>query len=319
MHTLKKYLLSLIPLCFLFFGSCEVIESEEGGDSDYIDSIAPAITILGSNPDTIDIGSVYTSPSAVAYDLNDGNISIINKNGVIEALTNGLDSVVYSAEDLAGNVGYATLYVYVKDSTSIIVPIDTIPPVITISGLNPLYLTQGSSYTQPTVIATDLEDGDITNNISISGTVNTDIVGTSLIIYSVMDNSGNRTSDTLVVIVSEIVLKDTIPPEIVLIGSEILEHLVNTPFIDPGAVAIDNIDDTVNVIALGLNIIDITQIGTFVVGYYAKDNVGNVSDTIVRLINIVETKFDAVPPVISISGDKPISISVGASEIKVVN
>ncbi len=69
---------------------------------------------------------------------------------------------------------------------------DTIPPVITLLGPNPQTVTKGNSYHEWGATAWDNIDGDISSKIVIdSDDVDTDVVGTYHVYYSVSDNAGN--------------------------------------------------------------------------------------------------------------------------------
>jgi len=69
---------------------------------------------------------------------------------------------------------------------------DTTPPVITITGDNPMTVERGQSYSEANATATDDVDGDITANIVIdSSTVDTNTVGSYTVVYNVSDSSGN--------------------------------------------------------------------------------------------------------------------------------
>ncbi len=76
------------------------------------------------------------------------------------------------------------------------------PPTITLVGANPANLTVGQSWVEPGATANDLEDGNITNNIVITGTVNVNVVGTYPLVYTVTDSGGLSASTTRQVIVS---------------------------------------------------------------------------------------------------------------------
>ena len=69
---------------------------------------------------------------------------------------------------------------------------DTTPPVITLTGANPLTIATGTAYTEPGATATDNVDGDITSAIVIDASaVNTSVAGTYSVTYNVSDNAGN--------------------------------------------------------------------------------------------------------------------------------
>ena len=90
----------------------------QGGDTD-IDDVAPVITILGSNPVSVTVGTTYTDAGATAYDAYDDatTTASITSNNVNTSAT-GTYSVVYSATDLSGNTITATRTVNVTTSTS---------------------------------------------------------------------------------------------------------------------------------------------------------------------------------------------------------
>lgn len=81
---------------------------------------------------------------------------------------------------------------------------DTTPPVITLTGASTINLEVGDTYTELGATATDNEDGDISSNIVITGTVNTNTAGTYTRFYNVSDSAGNAASQvTRTVIVTE--------------------------------------------------------------------------------------------------------------------
>jgi prepilin-type N-terminal cleavage/methylation domain-containing protein len=66
------------------------------------------------------------------------------------------------------------------------------PPVISLIGLNPMTAFQGESYTDAGATAFDGTDGDISENITTTGSVNTATVGTYTLTYNVADSVGNN-------------------------------------------------------------------------------------------------------------------------------
>jgi len=52
----------------------------------------------------------------------------------------------------------------------------------------------GPAFTDPGFTATDEQDGDLTNNVIVTGTVDEKKIGTYEIMYSVSDKAGNKTS-----------------------------------------------------------------------------------------------------------------------------
>jgi len=80
---------------------------------------------------------------------------------------------------------------------------DTTPPVITLNGDNPLYLNVGDEFVDPGATATDDVDGDLTEQIVVTGSVDTSKPGEYILTYTVSDSAGNTASVTRTVIVQE--------------------------------------------------------------------------------------------------------------------
>jgi hypothetical protein len=68
---------------------------------------------------------------------------------------------------------------------------DTTPPTLTLRGAQSVSLTINSAYTDAGATATDSTDGDLTSRIVVENPVNTALLGTFTITYSVSDRSGN--------------------------------------------------------------------------------------------------------------------------------
>jgi len=62
------------------------------------------------------------------------------------------------------------------------------PPIITPVGSLFMFVTQGGTYTEPGATVVDLEDGDITSKLVISGTVDVNTVGSYTITYNATDS-----------------------------------------------------------------------------------------------------------------------------------
>jgi len=65
-------------------------------------------------------------------------------------------------------------------------------PVIKLKGSDNIRIALNSKYTENGATATDEKDGDLTDKIKISGSVDTSKTGTYTITYKVSDNSGNE-------------------------------------------------------------------------------------------------------------------------------
>lgn len=82
-----------------------------------IDVSSPIITILGSNPITINIGTIYSDAGATAIDDVDGDVtSEIITTGTVNVNAIGTYNITYTITDTAGNIANATRTVNVIDN-----------------------------------------------------------------------------------------------------------------------------------------------------------------------------------------------------------
>jgi len=72
---------------------------------------------------------------------------------------------------------------------------DDAPPVITLNGDSTQYLLVGTPYTEPGFAAHDDVDQDLTGQVTVTGTVNTNVVGSYVLRYNVSDTSGNAAQE----------------------------------------------------------------------------------------------------------------------------
>jgi len=66
------------------------------------DTTSPVITILGDNPASVYVGSVYTDAGATALDDVDGTVSV-SPSGTVDTATIGTYIITYTASDIVGN------------------------------------------------------------------------------------------------------------------------------------------------------------------------------------------------------------------------
>jgi hypothetical protein len=216
-----------------------------------VQSPVPVITLIGDNPYIVEKGSTYTDPGATA---NGGETVTINTSA-LDMTTLGTYTINYSATGTNGKTGTATRTVIVQDTT---------PPVLTVSGNNPYYVEVGTTYTDPGATA----DGGETVTVDTGG-LDTTTIGTYTITYSATDSSDNTGTATRTVIV-----QDTIPPVITLIGSNPYYVPVGGTYTDPGATADGG--ETVTVDMSGMTSSIVTNGGSWTATYTATDSSGNI-------------------------------------------
>ncbi len=153
--------------------------SEKVRQIHYDDRTPPVISLLGDAPLVEEKGTAFPDPGATAMDDVDGDLTA----NITTELTD--DSIVYSVTDSHGNT--ATV-------SRVIDYIDTMPPVIVLSGNAEITLTQGDSFTDPGYSATDAGDGDVTDSVEVQNSVDTSAPGDYTVTYSVADSAGNAAS-----------------------------------------------------------------------------------------------------------------------------
>jgi hypothetical protein len=179
---------------------------------------------------------------------------------------------------------------------------DTIAPIINLNGGNPTTIQINESYIELGVSITDNVDK---NLVAItSGLVNSSIIGSYSIHYTVTDSSENIASITRTV---NVIPTPNTPPTLTINGSNPMEVERGSEYIEQGITINDDKDHNLNVIISGA--VNISQIGSYIIAYSVTDNSGNNSK-VSRIVNIVEPS-DVIPPIITLNGSNPIEITQG--------
>lgn len=179
--------------------------------------------------------------------------------------------------------------------------IDNSSPVLTLNDESYLSLYMNHSYNEAGATAYDeFFSGDLTNAIEISGTVNTSKKGLNYIKYKVSDNVGNTTEKTRTISVV------TPKPSIYLNGNKVQKILIGTPYTEAGAIANDALDGDLTSQIRMSGMVDTSKEGTYTITYEVENSYG-VKASISRTVEVY------VPsPVITITGDNPITIQIGS-------
>ncbi len=265
------------------------------------DSKPPEITLKGDNPMILTAGSEFSDPGATAYDSMDGNLTdSISVEGSVDPSKIDTFSLIYSVSDNSGNEATEMREVIVTDTGA---------PEITLKGDKEMEIPMNGKYVEKGATATDQLEGDISDRIQTSGSVNTSKPGSYEITYSVEDNSGNRATA-----VRRVSVIDTVPPKIELKGDE---HMVldGGTFEDPGVLATDNADGDIS---------DQVQVegkvkpepGKYTLTYKVADAAGNQAESVTRTVEVkkqvqVKDKEDTTPPEINLSGGSPSTLEKG--------
>ena len=147
-------------------------------------NVPPTLTLNGDDQITIECGNGFTDPGATATVC--GNAVQVTTTGTVNPNEPGTYSITYSA---SAN-GFTT------DATRIVTVQDTVAPVITLNGANPMQVGFGTVFVDPGATASDGCAGNLTSSIVVTGSVDTNVVGFYSLTYTVSDPSGH--SDTKV-------------------------------------------------------------------------------------------------------------------------
>lgn len=262
------------------------------------DTIAPEITLNGNASMSVDLNGTFTDPGATALDNLDGDITAnIVVTGNVDTSKSGTYELKYNVSDAAGNAATEVI-------RTVTVAADTVAPVITILGHNPLSIWQNDPFEDPGATATDNVDGDLTASIVVTGEVDNTTAGRYDLTYTVTDAAGNEAVKTRAVFVTA----DTSKPSLELLGDSEITIFVGDDFVDPGARSIDNRDGNISDKVIVTGTVDTGSAGTYELTYNVSDAAGNTATPVTRTVTVVA---DTEAPVITITGSDTITLSLG--------
>ena len=159
---------------------------------------------------------------------------------------------------------------------------DTTAPVISLNGASTINLNVGDTYNELGATASDNVDGNLTSSIVISGTVNTNSVGTYIVNYNVSDAAGNAATQ-----VSRTVnVSDATAPIITLNGASTINLNVGDTYNEQGATATDNVDGNLTSSIVITGNVDTNTAGTYIRNYNVSDAAGNAATQVSRTVNV---------------------------------
>jgi len=235
-----------------------------------VDGTAPVIALQGQSPVSLNQGTAYVDAGATATDNVDPAVTVV-VTGAVNSNVVGSYTLSYDASDAAGN-GAVTV-------TRVVNVVDGSAPVIALQGQSPVSLNQGTAYVDAGATATDNVDPAVT--VVVTGSVNSDVVGSYTLSYDASDAAGN-----VAVTVTRVVnVVDGSVPVIALQGQSPVSLNQGTAYVDAGATATDNVDPAVTVVVTGS--VNSNVVGSYTLSYDASDAAGNVAATVTRVVNVV--------------------------------
>ena len=158
-----------------------------------VDKTAPELVLEGEKDCVDSYKNEFSEPGYSAKDAYDG---VLTENVKIEKeeINDSEYNLVYSVSDSSGNTATAKRHITVTDD---------FPPVITLNGNANVYMNIGEVYEEPGATAIDEKDGDVSENLTIEGEVNTGVEGVYTITYTAKDKSENVATVNRYVLVSQ--------------------------------------------------------------------------------------------------------------------
>ena len=179
---------------------------------------------------------------------------------------------------------------------------DTISPIITLLGESTVNLIQGTTYIDRGATAMDNRDGDISSNIQINNSVDTNNIGTYRITYDVSDSSGNVATQiirTVKVNTKPVeVIPDTTKPIITLLGDTSITLKIGETYTDAGATASDDRDGDISSSIVVFGSVNTSIASSYTITYNVNDSAGNSAIQVTRTVqvNAVANDDDTTPP-----------------------
>ena len=272
----------------------------------------------GSTDVTLSVGDIYDENNYgfIATDLEDDDstltLAVTTTPNVTTASPIGLNintstpnptgiTVAYNVIDSEGNhaeTAYRTIYV---------LEADVAPPIITLNGSSAMTIEQDTSnanlYIEPGAYAEDNQDdnSELTQLITINGSVNSSIAGEYIITYNVADEAGNNAVE----VIRTITVKDTTTAAITVIEDNPANNTIEkgTPYTEMFAQVIDNVEGTITLDASHTTgTVDTNTVGVYTINYSYTDT-GNNTATANRTVSVIDTEA----PIINLRGDATVN------------
>lgn len=272
------------------------------------DQTPPVIAVNGSTDTTIEVGTTWNDLGATATDAKEGNLTdAIITSGAVNENVLGDYVITYAVQDNQGNAASATRTVRVVDTE-----VPTINNAIADKTNPTLWIVdvQLQSIFVDVTNATDNYNS-LGNNLVFKANpaspqggaaVDTRFQGTTSVIYTATDESGNTVTQAI-----DYVVRDYVPPVIDLRTLDVIMHPVNTPYTPVEATASDNLYNNTQISLTKTSNVNPYVLGTYADTYTATDAAGNVSVK-TRTVHVV----DQIAPVVAGKNGGVIRMGVGS-------
>ncbi|HVF49950.1 MAG TPA: immunoglobulin-like domain-containing protein [Pyrinomonadaceae bacterium] len=156
------------------------------------DDTPPTLALNGASTITWECHVSFVDPGATATDACDTSVPVTT-SGSVNADVPGTYTITYNATDAAGNAAAPV--------TRTVNVVDTIAPTLALNGPSVMTVECHTGFTDPGATASDSCAGNLTNAITVAGSVNPNVVGTYTLVYSVSDGAHTTTATRTVNVV----------------------------------------------------------------------------------------------------------------------
>jgi hypothetical protein len=255
------------------------------------DTMAPVITLQGSAEMDVFINAPFVDPGSSVNDSFESGLKA-TVTGNVDTARVGLYTLSYNVSDGAGNTA--------PEVTRTVNVVDQAAPIITLIGDAIVEHEAGTFYLDAGATAKDNKDS--AARLTVSGIMDVNRPGTYTLTFNATDSDGNSATP----VSREIVVADTIPPVITLLGAAEMNLMVNTPFKDQGNIVSDSFEQGLTATVTGS--VDTASLGAYVLRYNVSDSSNNAAEEVTRTVHVV----DHSGPILKLNGESVISHEAGA-------
>ena len=207
---MRKRAISLLLLGVFAFGGCQ--SDTNNNNLDILDEDKPRITLYGDTEIHIPLGTnrVLENDRFKAEDKQDGDLTnSVKRTNNIDFSRAGTYTVTYFVEDSDGYSDTKTRSVIIEDNSysnnNNLGGTDDGRPKITLYGDRDIYIPLGTNSVleNDSFVATDREDGDLTNSVQRTHDIDFSRAGTYTVTYYVVDSDGNSDTQTRSVTITD--------------------------------------------------------------------------------------------------------------------
>ncbi|MDA7675713.1 DUF5011 domain-containing protein, partial [bacterium] len=254
------------------------------------DTMAPVITLQGSAEMDVFINAPFVDPGSI---VNDSFESVLTATvtGNVDTATAGVYTLSYNVSDGAGNTA--------AEVTRTVNVVDQAAPIITLIGEAIVEHEAGTFYLDAGATAKDNKGSSA--RLTVSGIMDVNTPGTYTLTFNATDSDGNSATP----VSREIVVADTLPPVITLLGAAEMNLMVNTPFKDQGSIVSDSFEQGLTATVTGS--VDTASLGAYVLRYNVSDSSNNAAEEVTRTVHVV----DHPGPILKLNGERVINHEAG--------